>query len=548
MPFSIVRQRVLRKSLLEYAKINRNEGSFNDVTITAGNESIPANRLILSCYSVYFEKMFKSNMRERYENVIKIEAIEGQSLKTLVDYIYSGSIDINNENVMSLLSGADYLQLDDVKQFCFDILQTTITPNTAFSILEAASLYKNDDLKNHAQRYISTNLNEVAQTDAFKSFLKAQIIEFISNLDHNKAKSTSVYQAIITWIYHRKKRKVEFPELFKMVNLNSMGMKVLEETVLEEKLVENSLICQKLALKAYRMLLSQQKMETSETKLLSVGGTWTQSKVMVVFDLLDEKPKPEFPDMMQGLEYHSSLKLKDYLYAIGGQVNGMDTNNVCRLNLKNQHSKWEQVASMNGKRSMMGAAVYKDTMVVCGGEDGKLKSTEAYLTKSDEWKALSLMNQGRYDHSVVVCDEFLYALGGYFSTDYLSSAEKLENLIGDWKHVKEMQTPRRHLAAVYCDGAIYAIGGTSGEGQNKRLKTVEKYDFAANQWDYVKNMDSPRTFHAASVLQGKIYVVGGIDNDGNIVKEIECYDPKNDTWSVVGETADKLFRHALVTV
>ena len=104
MANSVTRQRAMNKSVLEYAKINRDEGCFNDVTITAESESIPANRLILSCYSIYFEKMFKSNMRERYEHVIKIQTIEGQSLKTLIDYIYSGTIDISNDNVMGLLS------------------------------------------------------------------------------------------------------------------------------------------------------------------------------------------------------------------------------------------------------------------------------------------------------------------------------------------------------------------------------------------------------------------------------------------------------------
>ena len=549
MTFSITKQRVVNKSLLEYAKINRDKGCFNDVTITAGSESIPANRLILACHSAYFEKMFKANMREKYERIIKVQAIEGLTLKTLIDYIYSGCIVIDNENVTSFLSGADYLQLDDVKQFCFEFLQASITPNTSLTVLEAASLYKNDDLKNEVQQFINNHLDEVAQTDEFKSYSKAKVFECISTLDQNKAKSTSVYQAIVTWIYHSKEeRKLEFPELFKMVNLNSMTLEFLENTVLEEELVESNSICQKLALKAYRRLLSRLKLETSESKLLSVGGLYTPSKVSIVFDHLDERPKSEYPEFASNLKWPSSIKFTDHLYVIGGQVEGSDVSNAWRLNIKNKTSEWEQIASMTEHRSLMGAAAYQDSIVVCGGDDEKFDSTEAYLTESNEWKNLSPMNQGRYGHSLVVCDRFVYALGGRCTTfEFLSSAEKLENLIGDWKYIKPMQTPRCHLAAVCCDGAVYAIGGKSDVDNNTILKTVEKYDSAANQWRYVAKMNFARFFHAASVLRDKIYVVGGSDPYGKVVEKIECYDPKNDSWSIVGKTTDQLCEHALVT-
>ena len=549
MANSVTRQRTINKSVLEYAKINRNKSWFNDITITAGNESIPANRLILSCYSIYFEKLFKSNMREQYEHVIKIQTIDGQSLKTLIDYIYSGSIVINTQNVMSLLSGADYLQLDDVKQFCFEFLQVTITPNTSLRILEAASLYKNSDLKNEVQRYNSDHLYEVAQSDDFKSYSKPQIMECISNLDHNKARSTSVYQAIITWIYHKKSRKIVFPELFKMVNLNNLDLEFLEETVLEEKLVETNFNCQKLVLKAYRTLLSQQNINANESKLLSVGGANTRSKVAIVYNLINERCKPDYPDLIQGLRYHSSIKLEDYLYVIGGQIDSCDASNVWRLNLKNQTSKWEQVSSMNKKRSVMGAAVYKNTIVVCGGSETNLTAAEAYLATFNEWKTLSPMKQGRYGHSVAVCEEFVYALGGRSTFDnILSSAEKLEKLTGDWKHVKAMQIPRSNFAAVYCNDTTYAIGGRSDDDDWKTAKTVEKYVPASNQWSYVNSMNFARIFHASSVLRGKIYVVGGVDPARNAVTAIECYDPKNATWSIVEETTDEWFEHTLVTV
>ena len=67
---------------------------------------------------------------------------------------------------------------------------------------------------------------------------------------------------------------------------------------------------------------------------------------------------------------------------------------------------------------------------------------------------------------------------------------------------------------------------------------MEKYDYSENQWKYVSDMNIARSSHAACVMRGKIYVVGGLDNDGNVVNEIECYDPVNDVWSIVRNVID----------
>jgi len=138
----VTRRRVDYPQILEYANANRLEGSFVDVTVKVGNISIPANKMILSCCSKVLEKMFKTEMKERYESTVNITAdVDSQSVKILIDFIYTGEIVIDNENVMHILAAADYLQLEEVKQFCSEYLTTILTPDNCFDILGAAKLY-----------------------------------------------------------------------------------------------------------------------------------------------------------------------------------------------------------------------------------------------------------------------------------------------------------------------------------------------------------------------------------------------------------------------
>ena len=217
MPNSVTRQRLANASLLDYANKNRDEGFFSDVTIVAGNESIPANRLVLSCNSPYFETMFKSSMRERYENTVEIQAVDGKSMKALIDFIYTGSVTIETETVLHLLSGADYLQLQEVAQFCFGFLQSNITPQNALKILKTAKLYRSDTLQHEVKQYIDSNFNEVTKTDEFKALLKQDLISLISNLHQTETTVTSLYQAVLAWTKHDKSRKEDFSELFKLI-------------------------------------------------------------------------------------------------------------------------------------------------------------------------------------------------------------------------------------------------------------------------------------------------------------------------------------------
>ena len=551
----VIKKRIVNASLLEYANKNRNEGFFSDITIQANDKSIPANRLVLSCYSPFFERMFKSSMRERYEAKIEIQIADGQTLTDLIEYIYVGSITIGEQNVMSILSGADYLQLDDVKQFCFDFLESNIKPETSLEIFKAAALYRNVELKKKAQQYIGLHLDQIAQTDDFKNLSQEDLNCCITNLNQNRTVASSLYKSILVWTHQAESRKAEFFEFLKRVNLNKLSMDFLEKVVLEEALVLNCMNSKKLALQVFHNSLQNYAIKLNETtKVIRFGGKGASQKVSVVYSCLNDEESRGFPDLNQELYSHSALKTNDYVYLLGGKTKKKGTkdyhctSNVWQLHLKEKTLAWKQVANMQEKRSLMGAAVYRDTLVVAGGFDEKsiLASAEYYSYAFNEWKFVQPMNQCRGQTALVTCKGHLYALGGNDGKNCLSSVERLESLKGVWEMIQPMQTQRIGLAAVNCNGTIYAIGGKC-DGTTK-LKSVEKYDSATNQWKYVSDMNKARNFHCACVLRGKIYVIGGYNVDGKLIKDIDCYDTSTDKWAIAERAAEGFGHHAIITL
>lgn len=226
--------------LLEHANETR-EGSFVDVTIVANSVEIPANRLLLACCSPFFRKMFKTQMKKRLEPIVTFPTLDGKSVKTIIDFMYSGTITITDKTVLQLLATADYLQMDEVKQFCCEFLKSVLTLCSCSAVLHVSRLYRLESLQKTVYGLISANLIEFTEMDGFKAFSTSELVDFISNLDRGLAKETEVYQAIVTWTkVDEASRASVFLDLFQFIRLEQLPHQFLKTVVSVEDLVKKN--------------------------------------------------------------------------------------------------------------------------------------------------------------------------------------------------------------------------------------------------------------------------------------------------------------------
>ena len=535
----VTRCRETSSELLEYMKANRAEGISNDITLHVDDLSIGANRMVLSCYSTFFEKMFKSKMREQYEPDILLTGVDGKSAVMLIDYMYGGEITIDSDSVVSILAGADYFQMDKVKTFCFEYLMDRITSDTWYDALTAAKLYRSDQLQEQVNLFITNHFNEIIESTDFNALSKIALTSFISNLNRNQVNISLIYQAIINWIKHNEEeRKKEFSDVFlpwfQLIELSKLSSNALQN-ILSDNIIQENLTCVMSVFTLFSKLLQQRERIENESKIIMVGGERCQ-KVTEIFNCNGIEPK-KYPDLPYCVERHCLLKLNNEIFCIGGchSRDGSFRKVYC-MKLNEANTKWREFFPMKENRSGIGAAVFRNHLVVAGGRNGEVhwSSTECFGSTFEKWKYGPPMLQKRCLCAVVVCDDSLFALGGYDGQKYLSSVERLCSLDGEWELVAPMLIPRAAVAAVSLNGYVYAIGGRSDRRNvNSRQKTVERYDPKLNQWSYVCEMNYVRSGACACVLHGQIFVAGGQDLEGNVVQLTECYNPSEDQWRVV---------------
>ena len=89
-----------------------------DVVLKIGDEHIPTHRAVLAACSSYFYAMFTSDLVESRQKVITMKDIDASVIQMLVDFAYTGKLDVNVENVQTILSTASLVQFHEVRDLC----------------------------------------------------------------------------------------------------------------------------------------------------------------------------------------------------------------------------------------------------------------------------------------------------------------------------------------------------------------------------------------------------------------------------------------------
>jgi len=319
---SLTRKRVESSNVLKYASDNRDEGFFNDITVQIENLSIPASRMILACHSRFFERMFKTNMREKYEPIVEIQGAKGPAVKAIIDYFYTQSININSNSVMDLLTAADYLLVDDVKKFCYEFLESIVEPRNSIKILKAAEMKQNKAVLEWIYRYIQDHLDEIALTNDFLSLSKKEFIATLTggignNVEESKCK------ALFLWVKHEEARKVNFENLFlHMENLCKLSIEFHKNVLLKEQLIIDNVLCRQRVLTAFQELLESKSApfdRPSHSKVISIGREKSPQIVHDVYNIQGQ-PLLNYPELPRNQNSCKSLKFNDIIFCLGGKA------------------------------------------------------------------------------------------------------------------------------------------------------------------------------------------------------------------------------------
>ncbi|KAE8603350.1 hypothetical protein XENTR_v10014312 [Xenopus tropicalis] len=124
-----------------------------DIEVTGG-QRIRAHKSVLAEKSDYFRARMS-------RDILKIKGLSYQTLRLLVDYIYSGRLEVGQDNVVEVISGAKFLQMPCAVQCAMDSMRSQICLRNCYQVLHIAKKQRLTELREAAYKFMSDNFLQV---------------------------------------------------------------------------------------------------------------------------------------------------------------------------------------------------------------------------------------------------------------------------------------------------------------------------------------------------------------------------------------------------
>ncbi|XP_013912438.1 PREDICTED: kelch-like protein 5, partial [Thamnophis sirtalis] len=223
-----------------------------DVVLVAGDRRIPAHRLVLSSVSDYFAAMFTNDVREARQEEIKMEGVEPNALWALVQYAYTGRLELKEDNIECLLSTACILQLSQVVEACCKFLMKQLHPSNCLGIRSFADAQGCTDLHKVAHNYTMEHFMEVIRNQEFLLLPATEIAKLLASDDMNIPSEETILNALLTWVQHDlEQRKKDLSKLLAYIRLPLLAPQFLADME-NNVLFRDDIECQKLIMEAMK--------------------------------------------------------------------------------------------------------------------------------------------------------------------------------------------------------------------------------------------------------------------------------------------------------
>ena len=240
-----------KDKLLLYAAEMRRENLLCDITIIAENEVFRAHKIILASSSQFFRALLSNNMQETFSREVQLPGINSSVMEALLNFIYTGNVDVTKSNVRHLLEAADFLLISSLKEICCEFLRESLSPLDCFSTAAFAKKYSCCSLAKEADKFAIEHFVEASKSSEFLSLEYCTVVKLIADNEIIVSQEEDVYKAVVRWVEHDyERRKDNFETLFKFIHLNCMSKEFLERILNEENLASCSPLCVKLLLQA----------------------------------------------------------------------------------------------------------------------------------------------------------------------------------------------------------------------------------------------------------------------------------------------------------
>ena len=477
--------------------IQRRNDHCCDVILEVGSGDHPArlkaHRIVLCAASPFFYKAFNSEMKEKKEGVIRLEEMNKDVTEEVLEYLYTGHVDLNEASACDLMAVADYLLLPALKELCGNVIAQALSYSSCIAAYYLAVRYRCEGLQKKAKDFILSNFVAVAETEDFFNLSSTQVEEWISSDEIVVKGEEEVFEVVAKWIARKESRSQSVSDLFRHIRFIYITRAFLFNVILANPLITDNKQCLSLVLDAMKLAFSG----TEEC-------------------FFAQPPR-------NCIKTHEDVMV----------ARGTHQSTLCYLPSENKWYKLANMLSIRQKYSQSTSSCHRKMYCIGGNADGY--PAECYDPSTNTWTAMKSFDQVIQFAAVVTFQGLLYVIGGEDKNKVeLSTVQTYNPEANLWQNVASLSIARGCICAVAGKKFLYAVGGYTYNGS--RMKIVERFDTTEKAWSRIAPTLEGRSNACGVAANQKVFVFGGLRNDRTEATFCEVYDPAINMWSSIAGT------------
>ncbi|RUS88524.1 hypothetical protein EGW08_003700 [Elysia chlorotica] len=522
----------------------RKSNTLCDYTLIADGQKIPVHRVVMVACSDYFRVMMTGVMKESREETVELKGVTAGGLSVVVDFAYTGRLELTTDNVEEVLSAASHLQVSVAVELCSKYLEMALTTENCTDILNLAQMYSLTSTQSKALQYMMDNFMIVSASDQFFKLTHLQLALMLRDNSLCVPSEYSLFKIVLRWIDTDKHDRTQhLAELMGNIRLPLLAGEELVEKVSKVDLMKTSPECSELLTEAkdYHIVVGKQPLlQNSRTQVRSNNPSIViphgQTLESYTFHnknhgFLRDPPIPLFNP--------SVTVLDNFMYACGGKYDSAENNEIATarcFRYDPRFDSWYELASMNEARKDFVAVAFDEKIYAVGGQDENMVmcTVEYYTIATEEWEMCASISHSCYGHAGAKCGDKIYISGGQRFSGCASNMSVYTPALNLWEEKAPMLHGRCNHVMLEVEDKLYVIGGNIEDsyGFPVPIIAMEYYCPKTDQWSICKTNCNIREAGAAT-LNGKIFILGGINGEHYYSDLLQEYNPASDQMTIL---------------
>ena len=532
--------------MMKRLNIQRRNEHFCDVILEVGSGDdqahLKAHRIVLCAGSPFFYNALNSDMKEKREGVIRLEETSKAVMEDVLEYLYTGHVDINEENVYDLMPSADFLLISSLRTLCGNAIRRTLSFSNCMMAYHLAIKHQLITLGKDIKTFILNNFEEVTKTEGFLNLSVEQVEEFISSDEIIVEGEEKVFEIIMRWAARDESRKQQnLVELFGHIRWAYVSYNYLFQVILQHPLVRENSECTAFVLDAMKKafdgtedcFFSQSPRICLESHHDAIVACGEHQSVLCY--LPSNETWYDLDDMQQNsCSFASALSAcHGKLYVVGGNTSYQST--VQRYDPS--VNTWVPIKAPETISFLKfhAAVTLQGCLYVIGGKDEENKrssTVQRFNPDTNLWQVVAPLSSPRSSVCAVADGQHLYAIGGRGDPqNVLDIVERFDPKNGTWEKLPSTLSRRARAGGAAMKQKIFVFGGLLARSTDG--DPCEMYDPATKVWSGIPSLVGPRSRASAVSFKGQIFVFSNFQNEqGELQMALQAYDIDQNQWKL----------------